>query len=44
MAVWRPIPAAPPVINVTLSVGDFRSDFGILKTFGDAIVEVCART
>jgi hypothetical protein len=43
-AVWRPMPAAPPVINVTPFVGPFRSDREMLNAFGDAIVEVRART
>lgn len=38
------MPAAPPVINVTPSVGPFRSDREILNAFGDAIVKIMAYT
>lgn len=38
------MPAAPPVISVTQSVGLLRSEREMLNVFGDAIVEVKART
>jgi hypothetical protein len=37
------MPAAPPVISVTLSVGPFKSEGKILNACGDAIAEVKAR-
>ena len=37
------MPAAPPVISVTLSVGPFKSEDKMLNAFGDVIAAVIAR-